>query len=217
MNNKMFKELLKERIIVIDKDIDNELANLVVAQLLFLYENSKEKDIYLIINSLGGEITSGFAIYDTMKYFQCDINTICLNISASMATILLSSGTKGKRYCIKNSIINPSLRMSCDEKGIEHILGEGSKRAISLKEKIISIMSDNTGIEMEKIRLICEMDNMLDPIVAKKCGLIDIILDVNEKDKNKSGIRRFLLFKDDYENNYYRNIIKDLKSVGVFN
>lgn len=138
----------------------------------FLYENSKEKDIYLIINSLGGVIGSGFAIYDTMKYLQCNINTICLNISASMATILLSSGTKGKRYCIKNSRINPSLRMNCDKKGIEHILGEESKRVISTKEKIISIMSNNTDMEVEKVRLICEMDNMLNSVLAKKYSFL---------------------------------------------
>lgn len=106
--------------------------------------------------------------------------------------------------------------MSCNPKGIEDILEEESKKLIKMKEKIISIMSSNTGIEMEKMRLICEVNTELNHELAKKCGFIDIILDLNVKEKNKSGIRNILLSEDAFEKCYYKNLVKNLKSAGVF-
>ena len=171
----IYSRLLKDRIIFLGTAVDDTVANLVVAQLLFLYAEDPEKDIMLYINSPGGSITAGMAIYDTMQYIRTDVSTICVGLAASMGAILLAAGAKGKRYALPNSEImihQPSAGTSGQVTDIEiH-----ARRLIQIKERMNQILAEKTGQTLEKIKLDVERDFFFDPNEAKEYGLIDDIL-----------------------------------------
>lgn len=172
----IFSRLLNDRIIFLGEEINDATASLVVAQLLFLEAQDPDKDIFLYINSPGGSITSGMAIYDTMNFIKCDVSTICVGMAASMAAFLLSSGAKGKRIALPNSevmIHQPLGGMQGQATDIKiH-----ADRIIKMKEKLNRILADNTGNSYERICEDTERDNFLDAKQALDYGIIDKIYD----------------------------------------
>lgn len=179
----IYSRLLKDRIIFLGTAIDDYVANLVIAQMLFLYAEDPDKDISLYINSPGGSITSGMAIYDTMQYIGVDVSTICVGLAASMGAFLLAAGTKGKRYALPNSEIlihQPSGGTQGQATDIEiH-----ARRILRMKENLNRILADNTGQSIEKIKADTERDYFMDASEAKDYGLIDDVflrMPVNQK------------------------------------
>lgn len=171
----IYSRLLKDRIIFIDDEINDATASLVVAQLLFLESEDPDKDINIYINSPGGVITAGLAIYDTMMYIKPDVSTICVGMAASMAAFLLSAGTKGKRYVLPNAevmIHQPSGGASGQAEDIkiaaEHIL--------KIREKMNRILAENTGQSLEKIAEDTDRDNYLTAEEAVAYGLVDKVV-----------------------------------------
>lgn len=171
----IFSRLLKDRIIILGDEINDVTAGLVVAQLIFLEAEDPEKDIQLYINSPGGSITAGMAIYDTMQYVKPDVSTICIGMAASMGSFLLSSGAKGKRFALPNSEImihQPLGGMQGQATDMKiHV-----DRILRIKENLYRIMSNNTGQPYEKLSQDCERDNFLSAEEAKAYGLIDDII-----------------------------------------
>ncbi|HHZ16758.1 MAG TPA: ATP-dependent Clp endopeptidase proteolytic subunit ClpP [Peptococcaceae bacterium] len=171
----IYSRLLKDRIIFLGTAIDDYVANLVIAQMLFLYAEDPDKDIMLYINSPGGSITAGMAIYDTMQYIRADVSTICVGLAASMAAFLLAAGTKGKRFALPNAEImihQPSGGASGQATDIEiH-----AKRILQIKEKLNRILAENTGQTIERIREDTERDHFMDSKEAKEYGIIDDLL-----------------------------------------
>ena len=175
----IYSRLLKDRIIFLGEEVNEVTAGLVVAQLLFLEAQDPEKDISLYINSPGGSITAGFAIYDTMKYIRCDVSTICLGMAASMGSFLLAGGTKGKRYALPNSEImihQPAI-------GGNGVQGQAteiqivSNHILQTRQKINQILAENTGRTVEEIARDTERDNYLTAQEALAYGLIDKIVE----------------------------------------
>ena len=168
----IYSRLLKDRIIFIGTAIDDNVANVVIAQMLFLEADDPDKDIYLYINSPGGVITSGLAIYDTMNYIKPDVNTICLGQAASMAAVLLSSGAKGKRFALPNSRImihQPLGGFQGQAKDIEiH-----AQEILRLKKRLNEILAKNTGKSEEEIERDSDRDFFMSALEAKEYGLID--------------------------------------------
>ena len=171
----IYSRLLKDRIVFIGEEINDDTASLVVAQLLFLASEDPEKDINLYINSPGGVITAGLAIYDTMQYIQPDVSTICVGMAASMAAFLLAAGAKGKRFALPNAevmIHQPlgGMRGQAEDMRIhtEHIL--------RTREKLNRILSERTGQPLEKIAEDTDRDNFLDAEQAMQYGLIDKVI-----------------------------------------
>ena len=172
----IFSRLLDDRIIVLSDEVNDATASIIVAQLLYLEGQDPEKDISFYINSPGGSISSGFAIYDTMRYIKCDVSTICMGMAASMGAFLLSSGTKGKRYVLPN-----------DEVMIHQPLGGAQGQATEIliaadhikksRQRINSILAENTGRSIEEITRDTERDNWLSAEEALNYGLVDKILD----------------------------------------
>ncbi|WP_010631925.1 ATP-dependent Clp endopeptidase proteolytic subunit ClpP [Sporolactobacillus vineae] len=175
----IYSRLLKDRIIMLGSAIDDNVANAVVAQLLFLAAEDSEKDISLYINSPGGSITAGMAIYDTMQYIKPKVSTICIGMAASMGSFLLMAGEKGKRYALPNSEImihQPSGGMQGQASDMEiH-----AKRILQIREKLNHIYAERTGQPFEVIERDTNRDNFMSAEEAKKYGLIDEIL-VNAK------------------------------------
>ncbi len=171
----IFSRLLSDRIIVLSDEVNDTTASLVVAQLLFLEGQDPEKDISLYINSPGGSVTAGMAIYDTMQYVKCDVSTICIGMAASMGAFLLSSGAKGKRIALPNSEIM-----------IHQPLGGAQGQATEIKiiadhilrtrEKLNRILAENTGRSIEEIARDTERDNYLTADEAREYGLVDKVL-----------------------------------------
>ena len=171
----IFSRLLSDRIIVLSDEVNDATASLVVAQILFLEGQDPDKDISLYINSPGGSVTAGFAIYDTMQYIKCDVSTICMGMAASMGAFLLSSGTKGKRIALPNSTIM-----------IHQPLGGAQGQATEIKivadqilktrEKLNQILAENTGKPIEQIAIDTERDNYLTAQEAMDYGLVDKVL-----------------------------------------
>lgn len=171
----IYSKLLEERIILLTGPIDDQMASSIIAQLLYLESVDSKKDIYLYINSPGGSVTSGLAIYDTMQFINCDVSTICIGIAASMAALLLASGTRGKRYCLLHS-----------EVMIHQPLGETSGQATDIliaakhieetKKKLAQILAKHTHQEISTILLDTERDHYLSSHEAKDYGLIDEVL-----------------------------------------
>ena len=172
----IYSRLLKDRIIFIGEEIDEHVASLVVAQLLFLEAEDPEKDICIYINSPGGSVTAGMAIYDTMKYIRPDVSTIAIGMAASMGAFLLSAGTKGKRYALPNAEIM-----------IHQPLGGASGQAEDIKihaewilktrEKLNRILSENTGKPLEVIEKDTDRDNFMSAAEAAEYGLIDRVIE----------------------------------------
>ena len=170
----IFSRLLKDRIIFLAGEIDDVTANLVVAQLIFLEAEDPDKDIFLYINSPGGSITSGMAIYDTMQYIKCDVNTICVGMAASMGAFLLTAGVKGKRKALPNSEIMIHQPLG-GAQGQATDIAIHAKRIISIKENINQILSDRTGQQLDKIEKDVERDYFMTAKEALEYGIIDEI------------------------------------------
>ena len=170
----IYSRLLNDRIIVLSDEVNDATASLVVAQLLYLESQDSEKDISLYINSPGGSVTAGFAIYDTMQYIKCDVSTICMGMAASMGAFLLSSGAKGKRYALPNSEImihQPSGGAQGQATEIDIV----AKHILNIREKLNKILSENTGKPIEQIAVDTERDNFLSAEEALEYGLVDKI------------------------------------------
>ncbi len=171
----IYSRLLKDRIIFIGTEITDQIANVVVAQLLFLKMEDPKKDIHVYINSLGGYITSGLAIYDTMQYLGCNINTYCIGQASSMGALLLTAGTKGKRFALPNS------RMMIHQPyggigGTSADVALQAKEILELKKLLNQIMCDCTGQSLERIAEDSERDFYMSPQQAKEYGLIDEVI-----------------------------------------
>ena len=168
----IYSRLLKDRIIFLGEEVNDVSANLIVAQLLFLEAEDPSKDIQLYINSPGGSVTAGMAIYDTMQYIKCDVSTICLGMAASMGAFLLSSGAKGKRYALPNSTImihQPSGGAQGQATEIQIVADQIAKT----KKKLNEILSANTGQPLEIVETDTDRDNYMTAEEAKAYGLID--------------------------------------------
>ena len=171
----IFSRLLKDRIVFIDGEINDQMADLVVAQILFLESENPEKDISIYINSPGGAVTAGLAIYDTMKYVKCDIQTICMGQAASMAAILLAGGTKGKRYALPSSrvmIHQPRGGVEGQESDISIL----AKEIIRLKKLSIEYLANDTGKTTDKIAEDIERDFFMSAQEAADYGVIDHVM-----------------------------------------
>lgn len=171
----IFSRLLKDRIVFIDGEINDAMADLVVAQILFLESENPEKDISIYINSPGGAVTAGLAIYDTMKYVKCDIQTICMGQAASMAAILLAGGTKGKRYALPSSrvmIHQPRGGVEGQESDISIL----AKEIIRLKKLSIEYLAKDTGKSTDKIAEDIERDFFMSAQEAAEYGVIDQVM-----------------------------------------
>ena len=171
----IFSRLLKDRIIFLCDEVNDDTAGLIVAQLLFLEAEDPDKDIHLYINSPGGSITAGMAIYDTMNYIKPDVSTICIGMAASMGAFLLSSGAKGKRYALPNSEIMIHQPLG-GAQGQATEIEIRAKRIIRMKEKLTQIPSENTGQPLEKIMADTERDNFMEADEALAYGLIDEVI-----------------------------------------
>ena len=172
----IYSLLLEERIIILNGEIDDNLAMNIVAQLLYLYNKNSTKDISLYINSPGGSISAGLAIYDTMNFIKCDVSTIGIGMCASMGAFLLSSGKKGKRYALKNSEIMIHQPLG-GAKGQVSDISIVTKRLVSIKNHINSILAQNTNKDIKQIENDCERDYYMTSLEAKEYGLIDSIIE----------------------------------------
>ncbi len=174
----IFSRLLNDRIIMLNEEVNNVTAGLVVAQLLFLEGQDPDKDISLYINSPGGSITAGFAIYDTMNYIKCDVSTICVGMAASMGAFLLSSGAKGKRFCLPNSevMIHQPL-IGGGLSGQQTDITIHAKYLEKTREKLERIMAENCGKTFEQLHIDCERDNFLSAQEAFEYGLVDKVIE----------------------------------------
>ena len=172
----IYSRLLKDRIIFLGEEVNDVTASLVVAQMLFLEAEDPDKDICLYINSPGGSITSGMAIYDTMQYIKCDVSTICIGMAASMGAFLLAAGAKGKRFALPNSevmIHQPLGGMQGQATDIKiH-----AERIIKMKETLNKILSERTGKSYETICADTERDNFMSAYEAKEYGLVDEVIE----------------------------------------
>jgi len=171
----IFSRLLKERIIIIGDEINQATASLVVAQLLFLAAEDPDKDISIYINSPGGSVTDGFAIFDTMNHIKPDVSTICMGMAASMGAFLLAAGAKGKRFALPNSEIMIHQPLG-GAKGQATDIKIQAEQILKIKDKINNILSERTGQPLEKIQADCERDFFMSADEAKAYGLIDEIL-----------------------------------------
>jgi len=171
----IFSRLLKDRIIFLGEEVNDASASLVVAQLLFLESEDPDKDIYLYINSPGGSITSGMAIFDTMQYVKCDVSTICIGMAASMGAFLLTAGAKGKRFSLPNSEIMIH-QPSAGTQGQVTDMKIHIDRILKIKERMNQIMSETTGQPLDRIKEDTERDNFMTAEEAKNYGLIDEVI-----------------------------------------
>ena len=172
----IYSRLLNDRIIVLSDEVNDATASLVVAQLLFLESQDSEKDISFYINSPGGSVTAGMAIYDTMQYIKCDVSTICMGLAASMGAFLLSSGAKGKRYALPNSEIMIH-QPSGGAKGQATDIKIVADHILRTKAKLNKILAENTSKDVEIIAQDTERDNFMTAQEALEYGLVDKILD----------------------------------------
>lgn len=171
----IYSRLLVDRIVFLGTPVDDTVANVIIAQLLFLQMTDPKKDIHLYINSPGGSVTAGLAIYDTMQFMTCDVNTYCIGQAASMGAVLLSGGTKGKRYALPNANIM-----------IHQVLGGAEGQAsdveirvrymLKLKQRLNSILSHHTGKPIDQVEKDCDRDNFMSADEAKAYGLVDEVV-----------------------------------------
>lgn len=171
----IYSRLLKDRIIFLGSEVNDQVANIIIAQLLFLESENNKKDIKLYINSPGGSVTAGLAIYDTMQHIKADVSTICVGLAASMGAVLLAAGAPGKRYSLPNSEIM-----------IHQVLGGAqgqasdikiqAERILKMKDNLNKILKKHTGQSMSQLEKDTDRDNFMEPDEAKKYGLIDNII-----------------------------------------
>ncbi|TFD95852.1 ATP-dependent Clp endopeptidase proteolytic subunit ClpP [Jeotgalibacillus sp. R-1-5s-1] len=175
----IYSRLLKDRIVMLGSAIDDNVANSIVSQLLFLEADNPEKDIYLYINSPGGSITSGMAIYDTMQFIKPKVHTICIGMAASMGAFLLAAGEKGHRYALPNAEVMIHQPLG-GAQGQATEIDIAAKRILFLRDKLNSILAERTGQDIETIARDTERDNFMTAERAKEYGLIDQIMDRNK-------------------------------------
>ena len=172
----IFSRLLNDRIIFLSEEVNDTTASLIVAQLLYLEAQDPDKDIQFYINSPGGSVTAGMAIYDTMQYIKCDVATICVGMAASMGAFLLSAGTKGKRMALPNAEIMIH-QPSAGTQGQITDMAIHLKRLETIKARMNRIMAENTGKSIEEVTAACERDNFMSSEEAMNFGLIDRVLE----------------------------------------
>ena len=171
----IFSRLLKERIIFLGEEVTDASASIIIAQMLFLESEDPDKDINFYINSPGGSVTAGMAIYDTMNYIKCDVSTMCLGMAASMGAFLLAGGAKGKRYALPNSEIMIH-QPSGGAKGQATEIRIDAENILKIKERLNRILSENTGKPIEQVEIDTERDNYMTAEEAMEYGLIDSII-----------------------------------------
>lgn len=171
----IYSRLLKDRIIFLGEEVNSTSASIVVAQLLFLEAEDPEKDIHLYINSPGGEITSGMAIYDTMQYIKCDVSTVCIGMAASMGAFLLAGGAKGKRYALPNAEIMIHQPLG-GAQGQATDIEITAKHILDIKKRLNTLLAENTGQPYEVVAADTERDNWKTAEEAKEYGLIDAVI-----------------------------------------
>ena len=171
----IYSRLLKERIIFLGEEVTDASASVIIAQLLFLEGEDPEKDIHLYINSPGGSVTAGMAIYDTMQYIKCDVSTICIGMAASMGSFLLAGGAKGKRFALPNSEIMIH-QPSGGAKGQATEIKIVAEHILKTRHKLNQILSENTGQPLEKIEIDTERDNFMSAQEAKEYGLVNEVI-----------------------------------------
>ncbi|MBQ3256120.1 MAG: ATP-dependent Clp endopeptidase proteolytic subunit ClpP [Oscillospiraceae bacterium] len=171
----IFSRLLNDRIIFLSEEVNDTTASLIVAQLLYLEAQDPDKDIQFYINSPGGSVTAGMAIYDTMQYVKCDVSTICIGMAASMGAFLLSSGAKGKRYALPNAEIMIH-QPSAGTQGQITDMSLHLKRLETIKERLNKILAENTGKDVATVTADCERDNFMSAEEALAYGLIDKVI-----------------------------------------
>ena len=172
----IFSRLLNDRIIFLSEEVNDTTASLIVAQLLYLEAQDPDKDIQFYINSPGGSVTAGMAIYDTMQYIKCDVATICVGMAASMGAFLLSAGAKGKRMALPNAEIMIH-QPSAGTQGQITDMAIHLKRLETIKARMNRILAENTGKSVEEVTAACERDNFISSEEAKAFGLIDRVLE----------------------------------------
>ena len=171
----IYSRLLKDRIIFLSGEIDDLTANLVVAQMIFLEAEDPDKDIYMYINSPGGSVSAGMAIYDTMQYVKCDVTTICIGLAASMGAFLLAAGTKGKRKALPNAEIMIHQPLG-GAQGQATDIEIQAKQILKIKEKMSKILSENTGKPLEQIKMDTERDYYMSSEEAREYGVVDEVI-----------------------------------------
>lgn len=181
----IYSRLLKDRIIFIGTSIDDIVSNIIIAQLLFLQTENSEKDINVYINTPGGHVTSGLAIYDTMQFVKPDVNTYCVGQAASMGALLLAAGTKGKRFSL------PHARIMIHQpwggvQGAATDISIQAKEILRLKERIEQILAKHTGQSLDKVKKDTDRDYFMEPEEAKKYGLVDEVIESAKKKSAKS-------------------------------
>ncbi|MEH6947190.1 ATP-dependent Clp endopeptidase proteolytic subunit ClpP [Bacillus sp. JJ634] len=182
----IYSRLLKDRIIMLGSAIDDNVSNSIVAQLLFLEAENPEKDITLYINSPGGSITSGMAIYDTMQYIKPNVSTVCIGMAASMGAFLLAAGEKGKRFALPNSEVMIHQPLG-GAQGQATEIEIAARRILFLKEKLNQILADRTGQSLETLQRDTERDNFMTADRALEYGLIDKVITRNVLDEKKES------------------------------
>lgn len=183
----IYSRLLKDRIVLIGQEISDPLANVVIAQLLYLMTEDPKKDIQIFINSPGGSVTAGLAIYDTIKFLGCDVSTYCIGQAASMGALLLAAGTKGKRKALPHSRImihQPSGGLF----GTSSDIGLQAKEILTLKEQLTSILAEASGQTVEKILEDSDRDFFMSPEEAIKYGLVDEVVSSSQQTKEMASI-----------------------------
>lgn len=175
----IYSRLLQERIIFLTGEVNDDIASLIVSQLLFLESQDSEKDVQFYINSPGGSVSAGFAIYDTMNYIKCDVSTICMGLAASMGAFLLAGGAKGKRLALPNAEVMIH-QPSGGAKGQETEIRIVAEQILKTRSRLNEILAANTGKSLEQIQIDTERDNYMTAQEAKDYGLIDEII-INRK------------------------------------
>ena len=176
----IYSRLLKDRIIMLGSQIDDNVANSIVSQLLFLQAQDSEKDIYLYINSPGGSVTAGFAIYDTIQHIKPDVQTICIGMAASMGSFLLAAGAKGKRYALPNAEVMIHQPLG-GAQGQATEIEIAANHILKTREKVNRILAERTGQSIEKIQQDTDRDNFLTAEEAKAYGLVDEVMEPEGK------------------------------------
>ncbi|MBP3665221.1 MAG: ATP-dependent Clp endopeptidase proteolytic subunit ClpP [Tyzzerella sp.] len=171
----IYSRLLKERIIFLGEEVTDASASVIIAQLLFLEGEDPEKDIHLYINSPGGSVSAGLAIYDTMQYIKCDVSTICIGMAASMGSFLLSGGAKGKRFALPNSEIMIHQPLG-GAKGQATEIKIAAEHILKTRDRLNKILAANTGQSLEQIEIDTERDNFMSAEEAKEYGLVDEVI-----------------------------------------
>ena len=181
----IYSRLLKDRIVILGTQVTDEVANAIIAQFLFLEVDNPEKDIHLYINSPGGSVTAGLAIYDVMQFVKCDVATYCLGMAASMGSLLLAAGTQGKRYCMPNGrvMIHQPLVAGGGISGQVTDIEITAKELVKTKEKLTNIYVKHTGKDYDSLMKTMERDYYMSSEEAKKFGLVDHVVEFRKSSK----------------------------------